>query len=149
VTLQQTPPPHRHVNRELEWACAIVLLAWGAALLMPGATFSLPTFAGFSSLATETTWGMGTVFIAGLRMLALIINGNWHPSPMLRMGTAFCGALFWAFMSYACSHDGFPGSSPWEFTFAALCGLDIFSGLRSARDQARNDRRASIARRGA
>lgn len=148
MTLIQ-PTLHRHVNRELEWACALVLLAWGTALLMPGHTFSRPTFVGFAAVATETTWGMGTVFVALLRMLALWINGNWHRSPILRFLTALCGASLWSFMAWSFSRDGFEGTNTGEAVCLALCALDIFSALRSARDQGRNDRRASIARRGA
>ena len=53
MTVEIAPTPH--VARELEWAAALILFAWGTTLLMPGDTFSRPTMAGFASIARETT----------------------------------------------------------------------------------------------
>lgn len=138
----------KHVSRELEWAAALILFVWGTALLMPGDTFSRPTMAGFASIAGETTWGLATVAIAMFRMLGLWINGNWYRSPTLRFVTTLIGAGLWIFMGLAFSHDGYPGTPTGEHVCLMLACLDVFSALRSARDQSRNDRRASIARRG-
>lgn len=46
-----------HQRREAEWAGALVLLGVAVALLLPGATFSRPTFDAFSDIAAEGTWG--------------------------------------------------------------------------------------------
>jgi hypothetical protein len=146
VTVKLAPTPH--VSRELEWAAALILFAWGTALLMPGETFSRPTMAGFAAIGRETTWGLVTVGIAAFRMLGLWINGNWYRSPTLRFATALVGAGLWIFMGLAFSHDGYPGTPTGEHVCLMLACLDVYSALRSARDQSRNDRRAAIARKG-
>ena len=44
-----------HQRREAEWVGALVLMGVAIALLLPGATFSRPTFGAFSDIAPEGT----------------------------------------------------------------------------------------------
>ena len=81
-------------------------------------------------------------------MLGLWINGNWYRSPILRFFTDISGAGLRIFLGLAFSHVGYFATPISEHVFLMLASLDVFSALRSARNQSRKDRRASIALRG-
>lgn len=45
-------------------------------------------------------WGMSAITIGLLRVVALILNGHWRPSPEVRLVGAMWGAMFWIALIY-------------------------------------------------
>ena len=88
-----------HQRREAEWVGAMVLFGVAVALLLPGATFSRPTFDAFGAIAPEGTWGATLLGVAVVRMIGLWVNGFKPHSPVLRFITATVGACVWTFLA--------------------------------------------------
>lgn len=66
----------QHQRREAEWVGALILFGVAVALLLPGATFSRPTFDAFGAIAPEGTWGASLLGVSVIRMIALWVNGS-------------------------------------------------------------------------
>lgn len=81
--------------REVEWLTTFLIFSWGFFLLLPGDTYAnsgsfLPPF------SNETLWGLVAILLSVVRCAALIINGHWRRSPLLRMILSALAASFWA-----------------------------------------------------
>ena len=138
-----------HERREAEWVGALVCLGVATALLMPGPTFSRPTFDAFGAIAPEGTWGMGLLCVALMRMLGLWVNGSKRHSPLIRFATATAGALLWGWVTCLLWQDGYPGVNTGCGAYGMLCLVDAYCAFRAVWDQGRNDQRAAIVRRAA
>ncbi|MCJ2046360.1 hypothetical protein MKK58_17735 [Methylobacterium sp. J-078] len=138
-----------HQRREAEWVGALVLLGVAIALLLPGATFSRPTFDVFGAIAPEGTWGATLLGVAVIRMLGLWANGDKHHSPSLRFVTATVGACVWTALAWLLARDGYPGWNTGVGAYGVLAAVDAYCALRAIWDQGANDARAKIVRRAA
>ena len=90
--------------RFIEWFNAAVLLNFGITLLRPGCTFCTShSYDALASIATEREWGLALIFVAGIRIVALTLNGTfgWFKvlSPWARIVTAFLSAFAWFFIA--------------------------------------------------
>ncbi|MEE9486673.1 MULTISPECIES: hypothetical protein [Methylobacterium] len=138
-----------HERREAEWVGALVAFGVAVALLLPGPTFSRPTFAAFGAIAPEGTWGAALLGVALIRMLALWVNGSKRHSPILRFVTATAGAALWGWVTWLLWHDGYPGVNTGVGAYGVLAAVDGYCAFRAIWDQGRNDQRAAILRRAA
>jgi hypothetical protein len=138
-----------HQRREAEWVGALVLLGVSIALLLPGATFSRPTFDAFQAVAPEGTWGAALLGISLIRMIGLWVNGSKRHSPSIRFVTAAAGAGVWTCMAYLLSRDGFPGWNTGCGAYGILALVDTYCAFRAVWDQGLNDERARIIRKAA
>ncbi|KQU17610.1 hypothetical protein ASG63_08880 [Methylobacterium sp. Leaf94] len=138
-----------HQRREAEWVGALVLFGVAVALLLPGATFSRPTFDAWSAIAPEGTWGAALLGVALIRMIGLWVNGSKRHSPSLRFITAAVGACVWSGLAFLLSRDGYPGWNTGVGAYGVLAIVDAYCALRAIWDQGRNDARAKIISRAA
>ncbi len=138
-----------HERREAEWVGALVLLGVAVALLLPGATFSRPTFDAFSDIAPEGTWGAALFGVAVVRMLGLWVNGSKRHSPSIRLVTAAAGAAVWTGLAWLLARDGYPGWNTGVGAYGVLALVDAYCAVRAIWDQGVNDARAAIVRRAA
>ncbi len=138
-----------HQRREAEWVGALVLLGVAVALLLPGATFSRPTFEAFATIAPEGTWGAALLGVAVVRMIGLWVNGSKRHSPSLRLVTAAVGACVWTALAWLLARDGYPGWNTGVGAYGVLAAVDAYCALRAIWDQGANDARAAIFRRAA
>lgn len=138
-----------HQRREAEWVGALVLMGVAVAMLLPGATFSRPTFEAFSSIAPEGTWGASLLGVAVVRMLGLWANGDKRHSPSIRLATAAVGAAVWGALAWLLAQDGYPGWNTGVGAYGVLALVDGYCAFRALWDQGTNDERARILRRAA
>ena len=82
-------------TRSTEWLLACLLLAWGWQMVRPENFFDAPVYVVMRSVALESTWGMAAVLAAGVRLVALYINGWWRRTPIIRCAGAIIGGMFW------------------------------------------------------
>lgn len=92
LTLHGTPRGH---TRAVEYMLTWLLVGWGITVLLPGDVMRGPTTKIFLGIATEMTWGFIAVSIGGGRLIALVINGAWRRSPLLRFAGASLGLMWW------------------------------------------------------
>lgn len=82
--------------RMSEWACALMIFNWGVILRYNETVMSLnPSFDGMLQVAQQSTWSTACIWLGGLRLTVLLINGAWRRSPHLRGITAFLCIFIW------------------------------------------------------
>lgn len=122
-------------SRALEWHCAWSAFAFAMILFSPGSTFSTsPNFASFAAIMSEASWAALIMSVALARFAALIINGHYHRTPILRALTAALGAALWAFMAALFYRPESGAISTGCGVYLVLAGSDCFSAWRSGRD---------------
>lgn len=89
------------VGRWPEWVLSIILFCLGAKMLSSIDVFgsSPAAFKVMADFASEEHWGFFLCTIAGLRLIALAINGTFKTfarmSPVIRCGLGFLSGLAW------------------------------------------------------
>jgi hypothetical protein len=123
-----------HGSRGLEYNYALLMFAWAAALFMPGVAIkeSSPLLA----LMPEWAWGVVGISFSTLRIVALIRNGGWRPSPLIRMFCAAFGALWWGQISalYVVGILAGGRQFPMLYGFAIFIGAEVYTVFRASRE---------------
>ena len=93
------------VLRFQEWLSTFILAQFGATLLRPGFSFSVsPSYSVMATFASENTWAVCLLVIAGLRFVALVLNGTFSGFrrilPYVRSFTAFISAFAWSSIAF-------------------------------------------------
>lgn len=94
-------------QRMPEWFAAGTLALLGAILLQPHHVFSEPCFIPLARIATEAVWGWAALMIGAMRLMALIINGAWRATPVLRQIGCTFGIVVWVGMAVGSISAGF------------------------------------------
>ena len=121
-------------DRAIEWLFSAMMVAWGVYLMLPLNTFAAPQYALLAALAEEKVWGIWSVSIGVMRMVALYINGAVRQTPIVRMGGALFGVVWWAVLTwlFLTAPSGVtPAGVVWYPIFALA---EMYSVLRSAGD---------------
>jgi hypothetical protein len=87
-------------TRAIEWLFASMMMTWGAMLLLPGNMLAQPTFELLLAVAPERTWGFFSIAVGYIRVMALVINGHWRRSPILRMMASVLGMMWWTCLAW-------------------------------------------------
>jgi hypothetical protein len=121
-------------HRVIELYFSTVMLALGLVLLAPGASFDAANYAYLRATLTEETAGAVLGCVGGLRLVAVIVNGAWRPSPLVRFAGCVVGAQFWGMMAvsfWVGSGEAIPGM----LAFVVPAGaFEIYSAGRAMAD---------------
>lgn len=86
-------------TRAVEYMLAWMMLGWGLVVgWWPGDVMVGPTFATLIGIMSEQSWANVAVTVGTLRLVALIVNGSWRRTPLLRFVGAACGMLWWSLL---------------------------------------------------
>lgn len=122
-------------SRALEWHCAWTAAAFAFILFTPGSTFSTSAnFAAFAAIMSEASWAALIMSVALARFAALIINGHYHRTPILRALTAALGSALWMYMTILFYQPASGAISTGCGVYFVLAISDGFSAWRSGRD---------------
>lgn len=122
-------------SRALEWHCALACAAFALVLALPGATFETgDQWRRFGAIMPEEAWASLMGMLAAVRVLALVVNGRWRRTPLLRALTASVGAGAWGYISMLMFNPTGPGISTGVGIYAVLAVSDIRSAWRAGRD---------------
>lgn len=126
-------------TRAIEWLFACMMVIWGAMLLLPGDMLNQPTFEILLRIAPERSWGFFSITVGYVRGAALIINGHWRRSPILRMLGAIFGMMWWTCLAWFYGLAIINGAKPFPmygciFLFVFFEG---YSAYRCGEDAAR------------
>ena len=127
-----------------EWAMTAAMLIWGYNLTQPDVSFAFAPTAWrgvmvLPFISSAATLGQFCLWIAGARLLALVINGSFNGtryaaySPTVRGVTAMAGSFIWFVV--ALSVMAVP--SPGRFTYVLPLLLDIWCVFHAGRDTGR------------
>lgn len=127
-------------GRALEWLTSAILLSYALTLAMPGDTFG-PNSAwyAFSKMGlSEVNVAVPVAVLAILRMSALVINGMWRRSPVLRMAGGAMGAFCFGVITSVSAYPYLAGFSPVISTgfgvYLLLTTADIIATYRAGAD---------------
>ena len=126
----------RKKSRKLDWGCAIMILAWGVTLLLPGNTFGFWQSELLDRLS-EPIWGILCVTVGVVRAGALIINGRLHEgSPAVRAGATVLSFFVWGQFAVAfVTVSYFTGVVSLGVPVAlVMAGLDLFCAVQAGSD---------------
>lgn len=130
-------------TRTVEHAFSWIMIVWGLSVLTGDYLVDGPSTPWGPMLSILPAWGWGVtaVLIGAARIVALILNGHWHPTPEIRLVGAVWGAMFWIALIYCYSLAIMAGAPDFpmrkalyvfvvfEFYACYRCGLDM--GKRS------------------
>lgn len=133
-------------GRALEWFTSVGLMMFAFTLWLPGDTLSSPNSQGFAAFGvTEMTLVLPLAVVAAMRMAALIINGMWRRSPILRMIGAIVGLMCFASLAMMVGWPYFTGLSPalstGFFTYLLWAVADFIAAYRSGADVGQSSQR--------
>ena len=126
----------RHFEaRAVEWISGLILMAWGAYLIIFPGIFAGPTrpiWLVHEALAPQEIWGFGGFVIGTIRVVALFINGKWGLTPMIRVFTSFLSVFVWFWVAVGLFKVPFPNTG--VVVYSGLMLADMYSAFRAASD---------------
>lgn len=124
----------KHFNaRIMEWWSASLAVIWGAyALTHPGMFDRNPAFHAMLLIAPQHMWGLITMTIGMVRMMALTINGFYHRTPLARLITSIMCVFVWFWVTTGLVLSRVPNPGVVVY-FWHLLG-DMYSAFRCASD---------------
>jgi hypothetical protein len=123
-------------TRAVEYLLAMLQLAWGLAVLTPFVKLDGANYRTLIALAPEVVWGNFAVAIGACRLAALIINGRWRRTPLLRAIGAAIGLVWWIVLGglfVIAVNDGAP-AFPFMFGYPVFILFEFFSMYRCGID---------------
>lgn len=123
----------RHFRpRSTEWLVAVLQVSWGVSVLRAPGAFDAPVYALLLNIATPRAWGVGLVLFGLCRLVVLVINGAWRPSPYVRLLLSLISVLWGVQMVLSLVATGW--SAP-AFAFApAVILFDTLNIMHTADD---------------
>ena len=99
----------------------------GLVLMHPGDTFAISrSYDAFQAVGNEEAWGRFLMLIGVARIVALMINGAWRRTPVIRFIGSMVAAILWAQFALLFFNSGAPALStglgvyPWLFFFELI-----------------------------
>jgi len=123
---------------------AAMCLSIGLILLHPGETFAISrTYDAFASVGNEQEWGKVLMFSGVARIVALLINGAWRRTPIIRFAGSAIAVSLWANFAMLFNSSGATALSTglgvytWLFVFEGVACAFIVRDINHA-ERARN-----------
>lgn len=135
---------HHLVFRWPEWVLSGMLFALGVRMLTNVEAFSSSSgYRVMATIADEDTWGALCCVAAGMRLMALTVNGTFKPfarwSPMVRSALGMLSAGVWfciALSVYLANPGGFG-----YIAYGGLMAADMMNSMLAAGDAGEAERR--------
>lgn len=128
-------------NRLGEWVASFAMAGFAFILWLPGDSFAgIPAYTVFvRNGITEQMVAVPLGFVAGVRVAALVINGRWKRSPLLRSIGAMLGFTFFGMLTLTIISPWYAGNiqapSPGISFVAALAFADFIASHRTGADR--------------
>lgn len=135
---------HHLVFRWPEWILSAMLCALGVRLLLNVEAFASSSgYRVMATIADEDTWAALCCVVAGLRLLALTVNGTFRPfarwSPIVRSGLGMLSAGVWFCIALSV-YLANPGGFGW-IAYGGLMFADMMNSMLAAGDAGEAERR--------
>lgn len=139
----------RYPTRTVEHAFAWIIIVWSYSVLLPEQMLKGAVYRPMLDIMPEQAWGWIGLTIGVLRVIALLANGHWHPTPELRLVGALWGTMFWIALAYCYAVAIAAGAPdfPMRRAFYVLIFCELYSCYRCGQDMTiRTARNASSPR---
>ncbi|HLL28605.1 MAG TPA: hypothetical protein VKT73_13255 [Xanthobacteraceae bacterium] len=122
-------------TRLIEWMLAILMIVWGVSVLFPQVTAPVLN----TLFGGDLPLGAIVVSVGCIRIIALLINGHWRRSPLLRLLGSILGLMFWTAVGIAAGMHFFgifPVAEiyPTSFFWIVFFLFEFFAAFNSAWD---------------
>lgn len=126
-------------TRAVEYMLAWLMIGWGSMLAWyPGDILVGLTYRFVVAFATEHTWAIVSLTAGTLRIIALIINGAWRRTPLVRFCAAAFGLLWWTTLGGLYWLAVLKGGAPFPniLSYAVFVYFEAYSCYRCGQDAA-------------
>ncbi|MGD9766601.1 MAG: hypothetical protein AB7U62_03075 [Pseudolabrys sp.] len=136
--LFQHAASERYPTRSVEYLLAWVMIAWGARVVWPGEVLTGPTYQYLVVIAPEAMWGALGITVGLLRIYALLRNGGWKRSPVLRFAGATLGLIWWLVLAvlFSAAVAGGAPDFPMRAVYPVFIFFEAYSCFRCGQDHA-------------
>ncbi|TDR90274.1 hypothetical protein [Enterovirga rhinocerotis] len=122
-------------DRLVEYLFASMMIGWGLWLIAPWwQTFGNPTYAALAALATERQWGIFSVCVGVVRVGALVVNGHWCRTPLLRFMCSWFGVVWWLVLIWLFFQNPSPNPPAGFVFYPIFIVFELVSCARSMAD---------------
>lgn len=119
-----------------EWIAAAMMADWGRKVLaFPNMFATSPSFKAMGAILPQYGWGMLSVCLGGLGLIALAINGFWKATPFFRMAASFGRMFVWLQIQFGLLASGLPTTG--TSIYVGLAALEIWNLYRASGDARR------------
>lgn len=126
----------KYATRTAEHLLAFMMLVWGISVLL-FVPLKAAIYGPMLEIAPYWAWGLFAAIAGGLRVIALILNGSWWPTPEVRLLCAVYGAMFWIAKSYcyyiAISHHD-AADFPMRRVLLVFIAFELFAAYKCGHD---------------
>lgn len=128
----------KYPTRSVEYMLACMTLVFSYSLILPGEMIAQPLSKYIVAVAPEGLWGIIGAVVSVIRIAALVMNGGYRQSPLLRFIGAAMGLNWWLilFVLYTISVDLGAHDFPMRRVFLVLIFFEAYSCFRCGQDQA-------------
>lgn len=135
-----------------EWVNAVTLAVWGAYIIAHPEIFLLPPYSGLETLKwldipAPAFWGLLAFTVGWVRFGALLINGTYSRTPMVRLIASAVSAFVWSQILIGMWINEMPNASIVMYGGAVV--MDLISAYRASRDVAIAEATRRMAKQGA
>ncbi len=126
----------RYPTRSVEYLLAWVMIAWGLRVVWPGPVLVGPTYGYLLVIAPEVVWGALGIIVGALRIYALVRNGSWQRSPLLRFIGATLGLIWWLILAvlFSAAVAGGAPDFPMRAVYPVFMFFEAYSCFRCGQD---------------
>jgi hypothetical protein len=115
-----------HPGRKIEYLLACVLVALGmTSLTHPDMFKASPYFEPFLNLWPQSIWTAFFLGVGVLRLVALLRNGGWKRSPLVRSICAFLGCFVWIQLSFAAANNPVVSLNVWVWPLFFFADVEV------------------------
>ena len=93
--------------RANEWFFSLAFLVWGATMVAWPHMFDRPFYESFKRFGPQSLWTTVILLIGTVRMAALIVNGAWRSTPLIRMVMAMLSCMVWLELTLGIFYVGY------------------------------------------
>lgn len=128
----------RYPTRSVEYLLAWAMIAWGLQSLWGIHVLGSQTYRHLTVIAPEFVWTIGSSIVGVARIYALICNGGWKRSPLLRFIGATIGLIWWLilFALLSAAVAGGAADTPTRLFYPVFIFFEAYSCFRCGQDHA-------------
>lgn len=119
-------------SRYAEAITALGLGGWGWSVIGNHEVFAMPFYEPLKTVAGPDAWGTCFLLVGVFWMFALIVNGSWYRTPLIRQLGCVCGIILWSFLLMASMSVAW--RSPTSFLYLMGIALNAVSLMYATRD---------------
>lgn len=128
----------KYPTRSVEYMLAWMTLVWSGKVFVDPHVLLGSQYTSLLTVAPPAAWAVVGMSVSVVRLVALILNGGYEPSPMLRLIGSAMGLIWWMslFYLYTISVNAGADDFPMRPVFLVFVFFEVYSCFRCGQDHA-------------